>query len=43
MDLLVEKYRNQILILAKQNGVRNVRVFGSMASNDAGPDSDLDL
>jgi len=43
MDSIVEKYRNQILTLAKQNGVRNVRVFGSMARNDAGPDSDLDL
>jgi len=43
MDFIVEKYRNQILTLAKQNGVRNVRVFGSMARNDANPDSDLDL
>jgi len=43
MDDMVEKYRSQILSLAKENGVRNVRVFGSMARNEAGPDSDLDL
>jgi len=43
MDDIVEKYRQQILTLAKKNGVRNVRVFGSMARNEAKPDSDLDL
>ena len=43
MDAMVEKNRSQILSLAKENGVCNVRVFGSMARNDAGPDSDLDL
>jgi len=43
MDDLIEKNRNRILLLAKENGVRNVRVFGSMARNEAGPDSDLDL
>ena len=43
MNDLVEKYRRQILALARANGVRNVRVFGSMARNEAGPESDLDL
>ncbi len=43
MSEIIEKYRSQILLLAKENGVRNVRVFGSMARNEAGPDSDLDL
>lgn len=43
MDDIVEKNRSRILLLAKENGVRNVRVFGSMARNEAGPDSDLDL
>lgn len=43
MSELVEKYRSQILSLAKHNGLSNVRVFGSMARNEAGPDSDLDL
>ncbi len=43
MDDVVEKYRKKILSLAKKNGIRNVRVFGSMARNEANPDSDLDL
>lgn len=43
MDALIENNRSNILMLAKANGVRNVRVFGSMARNDANPDSDLDL
>lgn len=43
MDSVIEKYRQQILALARENGVCNVRVFGSMARNEAGPESDLDL
>lgn len=43
MSDIVEQYRSQILSLAKENGVRNVRVFGSMARNEARQDSDLDL
>lgn len=43
MSNIVEQYRDQILTLARENGVRNVRVFGSMARNEARPDSDLDL
>lgn len=43
MDDIIEKYRRQILALAKENGVHNVRVFGSMARNEAAPNSDLDL
>jgi len=43
MNSLILKYRHQILSLARENGICNVRVFGSMARNDAGPDSDLDL
>ncbi len=43
MDALVEENRKQILLLARENGIRNVRVFGSMARNDANESSDLDL
>ena len=43
MDSLIEKHRQQILLLAKENGVRNVRVFGSMVRDDANETSDLDL
>ncbi|VVB63299.1 Nucleotidyltransferase domain protein [uncultured archaeon] len=35
--------RNEILAIAAANGARNVKVFGSVARGEAGPDSDLDL
>ena len=35
--------REQILQLARQQGVSNVRVFGSVARGEAAPDSDIDL
>ena len=40
---LVRSKREQILRLAKLHGVTQVRVFGSMARGDAGPESDVDL
>jgi predicted nucleotidyltransferase len=43
IDKLVENNRAEILSLARKNGVRNVRVFGSMARNTANKNSDLDL
>jgi len=43
MDVLVEKNRQKILSIAREKGIRNVRVFGSMARNDANEQSDLDL
>ena len=42
MDLVHTK-REQILRLARRHGVTRVRVFGSMARGDAGPESDVDL
>lgn len=41
-ELLDEK-REEILRLAAKHGARNVRVFGSVARGEAGPESDLDL
>ena len=35
--------REEILSIAAKHGARNVRVFGSAARGDAGPDSDLDI
>jgi uncharacterized protein len=35
--------REDILRLAAEHGARNVRVFGSVARGEAGPDSDVDL
>jgi len=40
---LVRTKREQILQLARRHGVTVVRVFGSMARGDAGPQSDVDL
>ena len=40
---LVRSKREQILRLARRHGVTGVRVFGSMARGDAGPQSDVDL
>ena len=40
---LVRTKREQILRLAGKHGVTGVRVFGSMARGDAGPQSDVDL
>ena len=40
---LVRTKREQILRLARRHGVTRVRVFGSMARGDAGPQSDVDL
>jgi predicted nucleotidyltransferase len=35
--------REPILGIAARHGARNVRVFGSVARGDAGPDSDVDF
>ena len=35
--------RTEILDVARKHGARNVRVFGSVARGDAGPDSDVDI
>jgi hypothetical protein len=45
MDIrsLVDKKREEILRIAARHGARNVRLFGSVARGDAGPESDLDI
>ena len=40
---LLQDKRETILSLAARHGARNVRVFGSAARGDAGPDSDVDF
>ncbi len=40
---LIQTKRDQILGAAQRHGVTRVRVFGSMARGDAGPQSDVDL
>ena len=43
MHTLIEHHRAEILALAERHGVRDVRVFGSMARGDADDSSDVDL
>ena len=43
MHPLIEQHRTEILALAEHHGVRDVRVFGSMARGDADDASDVDL
>lgn len=40
---ILKSRREEILRIASRHGARNVRVFGSTARGEAGPDSDLDL
>lgn len=39
----VQRHRREILQLARQYGVKRVRVTGSVARGEHGPDSDVDL
>ena len=43
MHPLIEAHRTEILALAEHHGLRDVRVFGSMARGDADETSDVDL
>jgi len=40
---LLQQKRDDILRIAAKHGAYNVRVFGSVARGEAGPDSDIDL
>jgi len=42
IENLVQK-RDEILRIAEQHGAYNVRLFGSVARGEAGPDSDVGL
>ncbi len=39
----VQSKRDDILRLAARRGAHNVRLFGSVARNEAGPESDVDF
>lgn len=40
---LLQTRRSEILQIARHHGASNVRIFGSVARGEAGPDSDVDL
>ena len=39
----LKRRREEILAIAARHGAKNVRVFGSIARGEAGPESDVDL
>jgi predicted nucleotidyltransferase len=39
----IRKKRSKILAIAGRHGATNLRVFGSVARGETGPESDLDL
>ena len=43
IDELLKEKRQDILRVAERHGAYNVRVFGSVARGEAGPNSDIDF
>ena len=43
IDELLHEKREEILRIAARRGAYNVRIFGSVARGEAGPDSDVDF
>ncbi len=43
LDTLRREKRSEILRLAERHGCHNVRVFGSVATGESRPDSDVDF
>ena len=43
IETLIKERRDEILRIAARHGARNVRLFGSFARGEAGPQSDIDL
>ncbi|MEJ2102354.1 MAG: nucleotidyltransferase family protein [Desulfobacterales bacterium] len=42
-ELLLKKKRNAVMALAAKHGAKNLRIFGSTARGESGPESDIDL
>jgi len=40
---LLEEFRTEIIEIARRHGVADIRVFGSVARGEAGPESDVDF
>jgi len=43
IEEIIREKRNEILRIASRHGATNIRVFGSVARGDAGPESDVDF
>jgi predicted nucleotidyltransferase len=42
-SVILRAHRDEVLAIAARFGISEVRVFGSVARGDDGPDSDIDL
>lgn len=42
-DEIIEKIKEQYPYLSRQYGIRRIGLFGSVAMDSAGPDSDVDI
>ena len=40
---LLEEKRNEVMDLAARHGARDLRIFGSVARDESGPESDVDF
>ena len=43
ISVTIKNRREEILNIAQKYGAKNVRVFGSVARGDEGPESDIDI
>jgi predicted nucleotidyltransferase len=43
IDKVLKDKRDEVLRIAASYGARNVRILGSLARGEAGPDSDIDI
>lgn len=43
LEKLIRDKRGEILRLAEKHGAKNVRIFGSVARGESGPESDVDF
>ena len=43
IDKVLKDNREEVFRIASIHGARNIRVFGSLARGEAGPDSDVDI
>lgn len=43
LEEIIKTYREKVLQIAAKHGAHHIRIFGSVARSEAGPDSDVDI